>query len=178
MAFGRANSAGKVAARARSSVNCPPKPARTIAAAAVAAWEAGTRVRALRKSTKSRGTTCFGKGWSLSSRKASNCRRALATGDLSPSKGGGSGVTSGSHSQMHSFTHPRGSRAEVGGMSVNRSGNDESDHLRHKRGNRSPRDRCGTSTPFNTDVPADSTPQCNRINSKIRNRKLFAVLIR
>ena len=109
-------------------------------------------VRARKKSTKSRGTACFGNGFSLSSCKASNCPRALAIGDLSPSKGGGSGVTSASHSQMHSLTHLRGSRTEDGGMSVNRSGSDESDHLRHKRGNRSPRDWCGTRIPFSTDV--------------------------
>ena len=45
----------------------------------------------------------------INNRRFNSARRALAIGDLSPPKGGGSGVTSRSHSQMHSFTHPRGS---------------------------------------------------------------------
>ena len=89
-------------------------------------------------------STCFGNGFSLSPFKVSRCLRALAIGDLPSSEGGGSGITSGSHSQMHNLIQLRGSKTEDGGISANRSGNDESDHLRQRRGNRSPRDWCDT----------------------------------
>ena len=98
---------------------------------------------------------CFGNGFSLSPCKASNCRRVLAIGDLSPSKEGGSGVTSGSHSHMHNLTHPTRSRTEDRrrwNISANRSGCDEPGHLRHSRGSRSPRAWCGTRIPCSTDV--------------------------
>ena len=111
---------------ARSSRNCPPRPARITTTAAMEARSAGVRVRSLRYTTNSCGMMCLGKDGP--SRIARRARRALAILELSLSGGGGEGRVSSSCSHTQSRMHMRGFNDDEVGMSIYRSWVEFEDH--------------------------------------------------
>ena len=116
---------------ARSSMNCPPRPARITTTAAMEARIAGVCVRSLRYTTNSCGMMCLGKGGP--SRIARRARRALAMLELSLSGGGGEGRVSSSCSHIQSRIHMRGSNGDEVGMSIYRNWVESDDHCRHSK---------------------------------------------
>ena len=112
---------------ARSSMNCPPRPARITTTAAIEARIAGVCVRSLRYTTNSCGMMCLGKGGP--SRIARRARRALAMLELSLSGGGGEGRVFSSCSHIQSRMHMRGSNDDEVGMSIYRNWVESDDHF-------------------------------------------------
>ena len=130
---------------ARSSMNCPPRPALITTTAAMEARIAGVCVRSLRYTTNSCGTMRLGKDGPP--RIARRARRALAMLELSLSGGGGEGRISSSCSHMQSRMHMRGSSDDEVGMPIYRNCVESDDHRRQSKAKRSPLVLLGTRVP-------------------------------